>query len=328
MKLLGTEVAPLGMGCWPIGGPFYAGDQPLGYSNVDDAESQCTIHAAWEGGIRLFDTAAVYGAGHAERLLGSALRNRADAIIVSKIGMGFDEESKRVLEDETNPASVLPAIERCLKRLQRDCVDVMLLHLNALPVEVAAPIFEEMEKARRAGKIRAFGWSTDFPSSAEAMAGMAGYLGVEHAMNVFIDAPSIQATVERNDLIAFIRSPLAMGILTGKFDQRSKLPSDDVRSTDAPWRDYFRDGRVTPKYLDRLAAVRELLRTGGRTLAQGALCWLMAKSDRNIPLPGARTVAQVRDNAGALAHGKLPEEIMDEIETLVQREPEGEARPR
>lgn len=328
MKLLGTEIAPLGMGCWPIGGPFYAGDEPLGFSGAEDGESLRTIHAALDAGIRLFDTAAVYGAGHAERLLGKALKDRPEALIISKIGMGFDEGSKQVLEDETNPATVLPAIERCLGRLQRDCIDVMLLHLNALPVETAAPIFAEMEKARQAGKIRAYGWSTDFPASAEAMAGQQGFLGIEHAMNVFVDVPTIQAAVERHDLVAFIRSPLAMGILTGKFDRDSKMAEDDVRASNAVWRDYFQDGRVAPKYLNGLAAVKELLQTGGRTLAQGALCWLMAKSERNIPLPGARTVAQMQDNAGAVAHGKLPQAVMDEIETLLQREPDDELRPR
>lgn len=328
MKLLGNEIAPLGMGCWPIGGPFFRGDQPLGYANAEDGESLRTIHAALDAGITLFDTAAVYGAGHAERLLGKALKDRPDAMVISKIGMGFDEETKQVLDDETVPETVLPAIERCLKRLQRDHVDVMLLHLNALPVEAARPIFEEMDGARRAGKIRAFGWSTDYPASAEAMADREGFIGIEHAMNVFADVPTIQQMVARNDLVAFIRSPLAMGILTGKFDRTTKMADDDIRSTDATWRDGFEGGRVAPKYLDQLAAVRELLTTGGRSPAQGALCWLLAKSDRNIPLPGARTVAQMRDNAAALEHGKLPAAVMDEIENLLQREPEGAPRER
>lgn len=58
----------LGMGCWAIGGPFYAGDDPLGYANADDAQSLAAIEASYETGIRLFDTADVYGAGHSERL--------------------------------------------------------------------------------------------------------------------------------------------------------------------------------------------------------------------------------------------------------------------
>lgn len=328
MNLLDTEIAPLGMGCWPIGGPFFRGDQPLGYANAEDGESLRAIHAALDAGVTLFDTAAVYGAGHAERLLGQALARHPEAMIVSKIGIGFDEDTKQVTGEETDPAEVMPAIERCLKRLQRDRIDILLLHLNALPVARAEPIFAAMEDARRAGKIRAFGWSTDFPESARAMAGQEGFVGIEHAMNVFVDVPTIQGVAESNGLAAFIRSPLAMGVLTGKYGARSRMPKDDIRATDEVWRDYFHDARVKPTYLEQLDAVRELLRSGGRSLAQGALCWLLAKSDRNIPLPGARTAAQMEDNAGALDHGKLPEAVMAEIETLLTREAEGVARER
>lgn len=328
MNMLGQEIAPLGMGCWPIGGPFYQGEQPLGYANAEDGEALRAIHAALDGGVRLFDTAAVYGAGHAERLLGEALKNRPDALVISKIGIGFDETTRQVTGAETDPAGFMPAIERCLGRLQRDRIDVLLLHLNELPILQAGPVFRAMDDARRAGKIRAFGWSTDFPDSVAAMAGLEGFLAVEHAMNLFVDVPTMQDTVERNDLVAFIRSPLAMGVLTGKYDRRAVLPTDDVRSTNEAWRDYFHDARVKPIYLEKLDAVRDLLRTGGRSLAQGALCWLMAKSARNIPLPGARTAAQMEDNAGAIAHGKLPDDVMADIETLIEREPEGPARAR
>lgn len=328
MNLLGNEIAPIGMGCWPIGGPFYNGEKPLGFANVEDGESMRAIHAALDGGIRLFDTAAVYGAGHSERLLGKALKNFPDALIITKIGIGFDEKTKQVTGEETDPREVVPAIDRCLRRLQRDRIDILLLHQNELPVPEAALIFDAMEDARRSGKIRAFGWSTDFPKSAAAMASREGFLGVEHAMNVFVDVPTMQACVEKNDLIALLRSPLAMGVLTGKYDHQSIMPKDDIRATHDTWRDYFHDAKVKPTYLAKLGAIQELLQTGGRTLAQGALCWLMAKSARNLPLPGARTTAQMEDNAGALALGKLPDDIMAEIETLIEREPEGPARAR
>jgi aryl-alcohol dehydrogenase-like predicted oxidoreductase len=328
MNLLGNDVAPLGMGCWAIGGRFFAGDQPLGFPDADDDISTRTLHAALDAGIRVFDTAAVYGAGHSERLLGTALKGRNDALIISKLGTAFDEQTRQVLADQTDAADVDAAIDGSLRRLQRDHIDAMLLHLNALPVAMATPIFEGMEKARQDGKIRAYGWSTDFPASAAAMADMPGFMGIEHAMNVFVDVPSIQVTVEQYDLVAFIRSPLAMGLLTGKFHESSTVPSDDVRSVNSEKRDYFRDGKASPKHLANLNAVRDLLQTAGRTLAQGALGWLMAKSDRNLPLPGARTVEQVTDNAGAIDFGPLPDDVMREIETVIRREPEGEPRAR
>jgi aryl-alcohol dehydrogenase-like predicted oxidoreductase len=204
----------------------------------------------------------------------------------------------------------------------------MLLHLNGMSVAKASPIFEAMEKARLAGKIRPYGWSTDFPASAAAMTAMPGFVAVEHAMNVLVDAPSMQATVAGHGLVALIRSPLAMGVLTGKYDESLAVSKDDVRSVNSERRDYFRDGKAVPHHLATLRAVRDLLQTGGRSLAQGALGWLMAKSDRNLPLPGARSVAQVIENAGALALGPLPDDVMRDIETTILREPESEPRAR
>ncbi len=327
MKFLKTDIAPLGMGCWPIGGPFWMGDAPLGYANADDATSIRTIHAALDAGITLFDTAAVYGTGHAERLLAKALSDRPDALIISKIGLAFDEETKQMTGEDADPAEVIPAIDRCLKRLGRDRIDMMLLHINRLPVAQAKPLFDAMQDAVAAGKIRSYGWSTDFPESVEALAGWPDFVAVEHAMNVFFDAKSVQQTIAGNNLTALIRSPLAMGLLTGKYNANSVMQSDDVRSGEDPWLDYYVDAKVNPVYLDRLNAIRELLQTGGRSLTQGALCWLLAKSDRNIPLPGARTPEQITDSAGAVAHGPLPADVMAEIEGLIER-PEDNARER
>jgi len=328
MNLLGQDVLPIGMGCWAIGGQFYAGAEPLGFANVDDAESKRAIRASLDAGIRVFDTAAVYGAGHSERLLGEALKDAPDAIIVTKLGTAIDEETRQMLHDETEASAVMPAIDRALRRLNRDHVDVMLLHLNALPIETARPIFEQMEIARQQGKLRAYGWSTDFSDRTKAMLDLEGFIGIEHAMSVFVDVPTIQKTVAENRLIAFLRSPLAMGVLTGKYDQSTVMPNTDVRSVNSKKRDYFQDSRPAEHHLRNLAAIRDLLQIGGRTLAQGALCWLLAKSEWNMPIPGARTEKQAAENAAAAALGPLPENVMDEIEALIDRTPEGEPRAR
>lgn len=328
MDILGQDVLPMGMGCWAIGGQFYAGSQPHGFPNTDDAESKRAIRATIDAGLRVFDTAAVYGAGHSERLLGQTLKDQPDAIIISKLGTAINEDTRQVLHDETKPSEVMPAIERSLRRLDRDHVDVMLLHLNALPIATARPIFEQMEIARQEGKIRAYGWSTDFPESAKAMLDLEGFIGLEHAMNLFVDVPTIQGTVQEKGLIAFLRSPLAMGVLTGKYDKTTVMPDDDVRSVNNAKRDYFQDARPAAAHLQNLEAIRELLQSGGRTLAQGALCWLLAKSDRNMPLPGARTENQAAENAAAVAFGPMPENVMSQIEGLIERSPEGVPRAR
>lgn len=322
MQFLDQEIVPLGMGCWPIGGPMFAGDEPLGYANSNDNESIRTIHAALAGGITLFDTAAAYGAGHAERLLARALKDRPDALIVTKIGIAIDEETKQLTGDEVEPSSVLPAIDRCLARLGRDRIDLLLLHQNGLLVSQAELIFDEMDKALQAGKIRAFGWSTDFSQSASSVAKRQGFISVEHAMNVLVDAPRIQAVSRKNGLTALIRSPLAMGLLTGKYGADAVIPAHDIRATSNPKTDYFINARSNPAFLGKLDAVRDLLTFDGRSLAQGAIGWLWARGKMNVPVPGARTVEQIEGLVGALAFGALSDDVMAQIEAVIEREPD------
>jgi aryl-alcohol dehydrogenase-like predicted oxidoreductase len=82
---------------------------------------------------------------------------------------------------------------------------------------------------------------------------------------------------------------------------------------------YFKNGQPNPEWLDKVNAVGEVLRSGGRTLAQGALAWLWARSEKTLPIPGFRTVAQAEENCGALAFGPLTAEQMRQIDTILQR---------
>ena len=328
MRLLDVEVPRVGMGCWAIGGPFTAGNESWAYSNTDDKQSELTIHAALDAGVQVFDTAPAYGAGHSERLLGKALKGNHDAFVITKLGIAIHPERREVTGEDTSASNVAPAIDASLERLQRQHIDVLLLHLNSLAVEKADKIFDAMEKAVQAGKVRTFGWSTDYPARVESMADRPGFTMVEHGMNIFMDVPTIQSTVKDHQLTALIRSPLAMGVLTGKYDASSQMPRGDIRSNGAEWMEYFENGQPSNKYLKNLEAIRELLSSNGRTLAQGALCWLLAKAKHNLPVPGARTPEQAVENAGAILAGPLPEEILDEIESLIHREPEGEPRDR
>lgn len=291
----------------------------LGYSNVDDKESIRAVHAAVHNGINVFDTAAAYGAGHSERLLASALKGNSDALIVTKIGIPIDEQSKQLSFDEISPGDVIPAIERCLERLQRDCIDVVLLHQNELAPEKAVLLFDEMEKAVQSGKIKAYGWSTDLTESVLTVSQRHGFAVVEHAMNVLTDAPSMQRVATDHHLQTLIRSPLAMGLLSGKYSLSTRISADDVRGTDQGWLQYFDNGIPNQVFIERFARIRELLETGGRSTVQGALCWLWAKNEDCIPIPGARTVRQVESLAQALEFGPLPESVMLEIESVIDR---------
>ncbi|MGK9232893.1 aldo/keto reductase [Inquilinus limosus] len=327
----GREVPRLGLGCWAIGGPFFAGDTPLGYGTVDDAESIAAIRCAVDLGIRFFDTADVYGAGHSEEVLGRALEGRDDVVIATKLGNRFDPATKQLtgsIAEGDLRREARSAVEASLRRLRRDRIDLLQLHLNNLPIDRAGEVFDVLDDLRAAGTIGAYGWSTDFPERAAAYARRSGFAAVQHGMNLFFDAPTMLGVIEAHGLISINRSPLAMGLLTGKFAAGQALPADDVRSNTFAWMDYFKDGRVAPGFADRLARIRHLLTADGRTLAQGALAWLWAKSPRTLPIPGFRSVAQVRENAGALEKGPLPAEAMTEIERLIDRPPEGAARER
>lgn len=328
MKFLEKDAAPIGMGCWPIGGAMYAGDQSLGYVGADDEVSIRTIHAALDGGIRLFDTAAAYGAGHSERLLARALKNRPDALIATKIGVGIDEASRQISFEPFTKEKVSPAVEGCLRRLERDHIDLLLLHVNEMPIAKAEVVFDELDRLKDAGKLRAYGWSTDYSERALAVSARPNFKAVEFAMNVFFDAPRMQKVSQEQYLLPLIRSPLAMGLLSGKYDVSTMMPPNDIRASRETWMEYFQDGKANPALMRSLDAIRELLMTDGRTLVQGALGWIWGQSSNNIPIPGARTEEQIKGIAAALSSGALPVEVMDEIESLIKRNPLEPDRPR
>jgi aryl-alcohol dehydrogenase-like predicted oxidoreductase len=149
---------------------------------------------------------------------------------------------------------------------------------------------------------------------------------VQHELSVFKDAPELLRFCQRRGLASINLSPLAMGLLGGRFDAGSRLAADDVRGKEPAWMRYFRDGRPAPEWLARVDAVREVLTSGGRTLAQGALAWNWARGPHTIPIPGFRTAAQVEGNAAALRLGPLSPDQMGEIARLLDDRP-GAAQP-
>ena len=139
-------------------------------------------------------------------------------------------------------------------------------------------------------------------------------------LNVLDDNPTVIAICEKYNLAAINRGPLAMGLLTGKYNANTKPSTDDVRGEKSPeWMKYFKDGKPSPEYLKKIEAVREILTSNGRTLPQGALAWLWARSEQTLPIPGFRTVKQVEENCGAMDFGPLASEQMQEIEAILGR---------
>ncbi len=150
-----------------------------------------------------------------------------------------------------------------------------------------------------------WGVSTDDPVVARRSADAPHCTAMQLGLNVLDDNPAMLQVCDDHDLAALCRSPLAMGLLGGRYGATSTVPAGDIRAAQPGWLRWFADGRPEPAYLAAVDAVRSALTEDGRSLAQGALGWIWAHHPRAILLPGFRDTTQVDDNAGALARGPL-----------------------
>lgn len=317
----GIEVSALGMGCWAIGGPIWEKGTPHGWGEVDDNESIQAVHRALELGVNFFDTANLYGAGHSEKVLGRAFAGRRkDVVIATKFNAVFDEQARELLGSDTTPTGIRKACEDSLRRLATDYIDLYQFHDGGYPIDKAELVRDTLEELVSEGKIRAYGWSTDLADRAEFFAQGKHCAGIQLQLNVLDNCTEVIAVCEKYNLAAINRGPLAMGLLTGKYTASTSPSADDVRGVNSPsWMKYFKDGKPNPEWLKMMESVREILQSSGRTLAQGALAWLWARSEQTLPIPGFRTVAQVEENCGAMKFGALTAEQMNEIEIHLKR---------
>ena len=287
------------------------------------AEADKLVSLALDSGINFFDTADAYGAGHSETILARAIKGRRDQVVIAtKFGYKTSKATRQRPNGSADPQSIRELCEASLRRLKTDYIDLYQFHLNGYPADQAEPVRETLEQLVAEGKIRTYGWSTDYPDGARVFGQGAHCSAIQVELNVLDDAADILAVCDEFNLAAINRGPLAMGLLTGKYTPDSApLPNDDVRGPKAPeWMKYFKGGKPNPEWLDKVSAVREILTSGGRTLAQGAIGWLWARSDKNLPIPGFRTVAQAEENCGALRFGALTPEQVREIDALLERQ--------
>ncbi|MCY6383200.1 aldo/keto reductase [Hoeflea prorocentri] len=319
---------PLGMGSWALGGPFFSGEKwllpkgaPLGYGKTSDPVSIRAIHCAIDHGAAVIDTADAYGTGHSERVIARALRNHRDGVLLAtKFGNVIDERTKELIGTQWSEGYIRAALEASLRRLETDVIDIYQLHISELAMDEAERVGETLAALCREGKVRYYGWSTDDPERAKLLAAKHGAQMAQFNMNVLQPATRMVEMCEAHDLFGLVRLPLAMGFLSGKYTAQSSLPEDDIRSAPPPDLVYFESGgRANAEWAARRDAIRDILTSSGRTLAQGALAWLWAQSDRIIPIPGIRTEAQAKENFGARAHGPLLEEQVIEIDNILDR---------
>jgi aryl-alcohol dehydrogenase-like predicted oxidoreductase len=315
----GVEVSAMGSGCWAIGGLWEFDGRPAGWGGVDDEESVRAIRRALELGVTFFDTADVYGCGHSKRVLGRALEGRRDEVVVAtKFGLLFDEDTRTGSGANAGPEYIRKACEGSLRRLRTDYVDVYQLHAGAEDATSAEGVVESLEELVSEGKIRAYGTSVDAPEVVRVFAKGEHCVAVQTQVNVFGADEEVLGICEERGLAAVCRSPLAMGLLTGKYAPGKNVPPiGDVRR-DTPHWDYFDDGAMEC-WTQKLEAIRQALTQDGRTLAQGSLAWIWAYSPVAIPIPGFKTAKQVEENAGAMRFGPLSEAAMGAIDDALGR---------
>jgi len=309
----GIEVSAMGLGCWAIGGPYTAGGKHVGWGDIDDEESIRSIHRGMELGVTFFDTAACYGCGHSERVLGRAIEGRRDDVVIAtKFGHLFDEDKREATGDDPSPKNLRRSCEASLKRLSTDCIDLLQFHMGGYDPALTDDLLETLSELVATGMIRAFGWSTDKPESITRFAGARHCAAVQQHLNVLEGNLETLHVAEREGLASINRGPLAKGVLTGKFDHDSRLPANDVRHH------WDASAGALSTAIDVVGALRDVLTSDGRSLAQGSIAWLWKLSEVTVPIPGFKTVKQVEDNAGALRKGPLNDEQMRQIDSILE----------
>jgi aryl-alcohol dehydrogenase-like predicted oxidoreductase len=272
------------------------------------------IQVALDTGITLFDTADIYGTGHSERILGKALDGRRNqALIATKFGLTFEEYTGIMTGRDASPAYIQRACEASLRRLHTDYIDLYQFHLSEYDPAQVGPVCETLDRLVAEGKIRYYAWGSDTLEGSRIFAERAHCPAVQFGMNMFTNDPEMLAFCDEYNLAAIVNGPLGKGLLTGKFNEATRFSDTDLRHQ----RGWNFQERALAKQRQVLEQLRDILTSDGRTLAQAALGALWARSARILPIPGFKTVAQVRENVGALQYGPLGQEQMQAIADLV-----------
>jgi aryl-alcohol dehydrogenase-like predicted oxidoreductase len=289
------ELSPVVMGCWQAGKNYWVG--------VRDEDIKEAVRASLDAGVNAFDTAEIYGNGVSERLLGEALRGRTEeARLLSKVWSA-----------NLRAQAVIEACEGSLSRLGVEALDLYQIHWPSgswgseeVPIEET---MGAMLRLKEQGKIRAIGVSNFSRAQLEEAAAVGRIEAVQPAYSLFFphaEGELFDYCLE-HEISILAYSPLAQGLLTGRFDRRSSFEEGDPR----------RDNKLfEPEPMARaeeaLKRLRPVAEEKGCTLAQLSLAWLVAQpAERPLTfaLAGVRDAAQARDNAGAMGVTLSAEEL-------------------
>ncbi|MEJ2448948.1 MAG: aldo/keto reductase [Anaerolineales bacterium] len=301
----GLSVTEIGIGLWAIGGDEWG--------PVDDQNSLDTIEAALDAGINFFDTADVYGLGHSESLLGQAMEGRREQFIVaSKIGwIGFDHDDFVSVYDSTE--KLMAGVEENLARLNTEYIDLLQCHIHK-PEPNTKYFLEGVQRLQQKGLIKAYGLSSsmfEFIKDFNSDGGMAT-LQIDYSILNRTAEEEIFPYCLEHDIGVIVRGPLAMGILTGKFDRNTQFPEGDFRQN---WIENPDENKIFLNDLQKVDQLREV--AGEQNLAQLAIQFVLAHPAVTTVIPGAKTVNQLRQNVAAGELPPLDKETLSQIDQIV-----------
>ena len=307
----GWNISAIGFGAWAIGGTW---------GQTDDSAAMTALHHALDRGVNFFDTADVYGDGHSERLLARLKRERpGDTFhVATKAGRRLDPHVAEGYRD------LHPFIERSLKNLETEAIDLLQLHCPPTAVYTMPEVFGALDDLVREGKLRHYGVSVERIDEAMAALQHPGVQSVQIIFNLFRQRPTevFLPAAQAAQVGVLARLPLSSGMLSGKFTRDSKFSADDHRA-------FNRQGEAFDKgetfsgvdYEQGLAAVDELRRLlpPGVSMARLALRWILMNEAVTTAIPGGRTPTQVDENVSAADLAALPAPLMQALADVYQR---------
>jgi aryl-alcohol dehydrogenase-like predicted oxidoreductase len=310
----GLSVSALGLGCMGMS-EFYG--------TADETRSIDTLHRAIDLGITLLDTADIYGPFTNERLVGRAIRDRRDRVVVATKFGNVRDETGAWLGISGRPEYVRRSCDASLQRLGVDTIDLYYQHRvdPETPIEETVGAMAELVKA---GKVRHLGLSEAAPATIRRAHATHRITALQTEYSLWSREPELELLATCRDLgIGFVAySPLGRGFLTGQVRSMDDLAPDDWRRRNPRFQ-----GANFQRNLDLLPVVEALAAKKGCTPAQLALAWVLSQGDDIVPIPGSTRIERVTENAGALDVSLTAEDLatLDALAPTVagDRYPEG-----
>jgi aryl-alcohol dehydrogenase-like predicted oxidoreductase len=305
----GWKVSEISFGSWAIGGTW---------GEVDDKESIAALHRALDLGVNFFDTADVYGDGRSERLLAQLRKERQNEFYVAtKAGRRLDPH----IASGYNRNNLSAFIERSLKNLQTEILDLLQLHCPPTEVYYMPEVFGVLDDMVKAGKIRYYGVSVEKVEEALKAIEFPQVQSVQIIFNIFRQRPAelFFPEAHRHKVGILARVPLASGLLTGKLTQNRQFAADDHRAFNRHGESFDRGETFSGlDYETGLEAVEKLrpLVPSGQTMAQMALRWILMFPAVTCAIPGAKRPQQAEENILATNLPALSNTTMAEIDKL------------